>query len=81
MVGKYTPPRSTCAICGGPIHDRGIFQPQGVWLHDRESDWIDNPHNAMSVEDWEEKYRCKECGSAASDAHAPNCPAEDWLRE
>lgn len=46
---RYRRPRSTCAVCGGIIHDRGIFSYQDTWLHLYEEDWVDNPHNAEPV--------------------------------
>jgi hypothetical protein len=39
----------TCQTCGGPIHrstvGSGFNHP--VWVHSRDQDWVDNPHNAI----------------------------------
>jgi hypothetical protein len=43
----YTPPRSTCQVCGGLIRDRGLFRYQGVWIHAHDEDWRTDPHNAV----------------------------------
>jgi hypothetical protein len=43
----YRSPRSTCQVCGGHIHDAGLFMYQNRWLHTYEEDWVNNPHNAV----------------------------------
>lgn len=45
-MAVYLPPRSTCRVCGGAIHDRGIFHFENIWLHTFDADWVGNPHNA-----------------------------------
>jgi hypothetical protein len=45
----YRRPRSRCLVCGGRIHDAGLVAFQDRWLHTYDSDWVDNPHNAVPV--------------------------------
>jgi hypothetical protein len=47
---------ATCAVCGGPIHQRinvaysSDNQPEGrAWLHLHVEDWRDHPHDAVPV--------------------------------
>lgn len=49
--------RAMCASCGGPIHRRTTLVDdaevwgRAPWLHLREADWIDAPHNAVPLTD------------------------------
>lgn len=44
---------------------------------------LSDPQDRALAEDIQDphKYDCRHCGHSVEDAHAPNCPAEDWLRD
>lgn len=42
----YSAPRSVCRKCGGPCKDAGLTAFQDRWVHIREEDWRDSPHDA-----------------------------------
>ena len=44
---------STCQVCRGPIHAQtDILRSHysGSWLHLRDEDWKDNPHDGIPTE-------------------------------
>lgn len=56
------------------------YEPKDGWeAFDARRDAFYAAHEAEQALD-PHKYDCKHCGHSVDDEHAPNCPAEDWLR-